>query len=87
MLLASAEDHRLHASYASGDVVLSTFSECFLASLYFTPEISAFLQLFFGAIDNDVCADDRQTMVRLEQPLGLIVTQKKVQFTPSTDPR
>ena len=44
--------------------MLSTFSESFLASLYFTPEISAFLQLFFGAIDNDVCKDERQTMVK-----------------------
>ena len=77
------EDHRLHASYASGDVVLSTFSESFLASLYFTPEISAFLQLFFGAIDNDVCKDERQTMVKCV-PWDELCAQKLVSLTPTT---
>lgn len=77
------EDHRLHASYASGDVVLSTFSESFLASLYFTPEISAFLQLFFGAIDNDVCKDERQTMVKCV-PWDELCSQKLVSLTPTT---
>lgn len=48
------EDHRLQASYVAGNAVLSTFSESFLASLYFTPELSGLVTAIFGAIDQDI---------------------------------
>jgi hypothetical protein len=55
--VAPIAEPRLHASFASGDLVLGTFSESLLVSLFFNPQISVFLTSFFGALDagSDEC--------------------------------
>ena len=41
----------MHGSFASGDLVLGTFCESLLVSVFFNPQLSVFLTSFFGALD------------------------------------
>lgn len=49
--IAPISEPRMHGSFASGDLVLGTFCESLLVSVFFNPQLSVFLTSFFGALD------------------------------------